>query len=135
MGNNKELTYAQRTKKFLKSKQWKQVRVRVFNKYGYRCMCCGIVKPHMHVDHIVPRYMLPMEKWLDFDNLQVLCKECNTDKGTMTIDYRSRRKKPVRKKMKVHVYDKDKKVRRKTRHKDGTVTLPSGRKLPLYANR
>jgi 5-methylcytosine-specific restriction endonuclease McrA len=34
----------------------------------------------MHVDHIKPRWKYP-ELSLSFENLQVLCKDCNLGKG------------------------------------------------------
>ncbi len=71
------------TKEFLESYEWRQLRVKVLNHYGPRCMCCGATPEHgvkMHVDHIKPRRKYP-ELALSFDNLQVLCEECNHGKG------------------------------------------------------
>jgi len=42
----------------------------------------------IHVDHIKPRSLFPKLE-LVFDNMQVLCKKCNLDKGNKNdIDYR-----------------------------------------------
>lgn len=68
---------------FLTSYEWRQLRMKVLTHYGTRCQCCGISPDEwaiMNVDHIRPRKTHP---WLalDFDNLQVLCNECNHGKG------------------------------------------------------
>ena len=68
---------------FLRSYEWRALRMKVLDKYGPRCMCCGATPEHgvkMHVDHIKPRRKYP-ELALSFDNLQVLCEECNHGKG------------------------------------------------------
>ena len=66
------------------AKEWKQIRVRVLEKYECRCMMCGRnPRDHgvvIHVSHIKPRSKYP-ELSLDFDNLQILCDECNTGKS------------------------------------------------------
>lgn len=76
---------------FFKSEEWRRMRFRVFEKYGRRCMCCG-ARPSdgavMHVDHIKPIHAYP-ELRLDFDNLQVLCADCNYGKSAFsTMDFR-----------------------------------------------
>ncbi len=61
-------------KKFTRSYEWRVLRMKVLDKYGPRCMCCGATPEHgvkMHVDHIKPRRKYP-ELELSFDNLQVL---------------------------------------------------------------
>jgi len=68
---------------FLESYAWRKLRIQVIEAYGRRCMCCGNTPEHgaiIHVDHIKPRKKYP-ELALDFDNLQVLCHECNHGKG------------------------------------------------------
>lgn len=71
---------------FYKSPEWRKLRYRVLKKYGANCMCCGQnykddgVK--MHVDHIKPRSKYP-HLALVFDNLQVLCEECNLGKSNV----------------------------------------------------
>jgi 5-methylcytosine-specific restriction endonuclease McrA len=49
-----------------------------------RCLACG-KKKNLTVDHIVP-LAAGGTNWPD--NLQGLCKSCNSRKGTKTIDYR-----------------------------------------------
>ncbi len=76
---------------FLLSPEWRALRARVISHYGRRCMCCGITpenKRYVNVDHIKPRRLYP-ELALVFDNLQVLCSECNKAKGNRhATDYR-----------------------------------------------
>lgn len=71
-------------KDFYLSREWKALRVRVLEKYGCACMMCGrSPKTHgvvIHVDHIKPRSKFPALS-LDFENLQILCEDCNLGKG------------------------------------------------------
>ena len=76
---------------FLKSHNWKRVRMAALTQYGNQCMCCG-VSPHegakICVDHIKPRLTNP-ELALDISNLQVLCEDCNCGKGNWNnMDFR-----------------------------------------------
>jgi 5-methylcytosine-specific restriction endonuclease McrA len=67
-------------KDFYRSQEWLELRYKVFATYGRTCMCCGRTKGEMHVDHIEPisiRYDLA----LVFENLQVLCRDCNLGKS------------------------------------------------------
>ena len=70
---------------FYKSKEWLDLRMRVLSKYDYACMSCGRnYRDHsviIHVDHIKPRSRHP-ELSLNFDNLQVLCEDCNIGKSS-----------------------------------------------------
>lgn len=79
----KELKY----KDFYYSRKWLDLRVKVLNHYGRMCMCCGDMDTIIQVDHIIPRCQ-NQKLELDFDNLQVLCIDCNMKKGIKTIDYR-----------------------------------------------
>ena len=54
-------------------------------RYGYRCLCCGQQKP-LSADHIVP---VSKGGANTIDNIQPLCKPCNSRKGDKTIDYRT----------------------------------------------
>ena len=76
---------------FLVSYEWRELRMKVLKKYGAKCMCCGATPDTgavMNVDHIKPRKTHP-ELALSFDNLQVLCHECNHGKGNWdTTDWR-----------------------------------------------
>lgn len=65
---------------FYKSREWLDLRYRVLRKFGQVCMLCGQDKGRMHVDHIRPRSKAPALA-LNFDNLQVLCEECNLGKS------------------------------------------------------
>lgn len=53
-------------------------------RYGNRCVCCGETKP-LAADHIVP---VSKNGTSYISNIQPLCRECNSSKGTLTIDYR-----------------------------------------------
>jgi 5-methylcytosine-specific restriction endonuclease McrA len=80
---------------FFGSEAWQRLRYEVLATYGAICMCCRSSKGSMHVDHIKPRSKRP-ELALTFENLQVLCRECNKGKGNRDdIDYRPTAKKPV----------------------------------------
>jgi 5-methylcytosine-specific restriction endonuclease McrA len=77
--------------KFLSSKEWKATRLLALQKYGNRCMACGIT-PNLgavlHVDHIKPRRLYPRLA-LDVNNLQILCEDCNEGKANWSIqDFR-----------------------------------------------
>lgn len=68
---------------FLQSFEWRRIRLKILQKYGRKCMCCGATPETgavMNVDHIKPRKLFP-ELALDEDNLQVLCHDCNHGKG------------------------------------------------------
>lgn|SRR5574343_418649 len=71
--------------KFYDSWEWKKIRYEVLNKYGAKCMMCGATKEttKICVDHIKP-ISLYWDLRLDFNNLQVLCDDCN--KGKSNID-------------------------------------------------
>lgn len=73
--------------RFYETYVWRTLRQKVLDRYGHECMRCGNISASPHVDHIKPRFYYP-ELELEFDNLQVLCKECNKDKNISTIDYR-----------------------------------------------
>jgi len=69
---------------FFTSDEWRKLRVRVLEKYDCSCMMCGRSPKHhriiIHVDHIKPRSKYP-ELALEFNNLQLLCEDCNIGKG------------------------------------------------------
>ena len=51
-----------------------------------RCLCCGEDREYLlEVDHINPKYFGGTNS---LDNLQTLCRYCNTAKGTREIDFR-----------------------------------------------
>jgi len=70
--------------KFYVSREWRELRVRVLEKYECECMMCGrsprIHKVVIHVDHIKPRSFYP-ELSLEFNNMQLLCEDCNLGKS------------------------------------------------------
>lgn len=76
---------------FLSSQAWKDLRKKVVQTYGHKCMKCGYEpsdKRKVNVDHIKPRKFYP-DLALCFGNLQVLCAGCNKEKGNKNqIDYR-----------------------------------------------
>ena len=55
--------------------------------YNYSCLCCGKQEPEIEltVDHVVP---LSQGGSNSLENLQPLCRSCNSRKRTGTIDYR-----------------------------------------------
>lgn len=61
-----------------------ELREQVFARDGYRCLACG-VSDRLSADHVTPE-VLGGETVLD--NLQTLCKPCNSRKGTRDDDYR-----------------------------------------------
>lgn len=77
---------------FLKSYEWRKVRMMAITKYGSRCQCCGATPNdgiRINVDHIKPRRKYP-HLALDLDNLQILCEECNHGKGNWDMtDWRN----------------------------------------------
>jgi len=88
----KDLYYAT-TEDFYASTAWKELRVGVIEEYGAQCAMCGrSPKEHgivIHVDHIKPRSKHP-ELSLDFNNLQILCEDCNLGKmANYETDWRS----------------------------------------------
>ena len=69
---------------FLKSYQWRSLRMNVLVKFGPRCQCCGATSAdgvRIHVDHIKPRRTHPHLALVE-NNLQILCEECNHGKGS-----------------------------------------------------
>ena len=68
---------------FLRTYAWRQLRMKVMMHHGAKCQCCGATPADgavMNVDHIKPRKLFPRLA-LEFDNLQVLCGDCNAGKG------------------------------------------------------
>jgi 5-methylcytosine-specific restriction endonuclease McrA len=79
----------------LSTKLWRKVRYLSFVENGYRCQCCGatngpfytVLDSVLTVDHIKPRKTHP-ELTFDVSNTQILCRSCNSRKGTKDTDYR-----------------------------------------------
>lgn len=56
--------------------------------YGERCANCG-VEENLALDHVIPVAKGGLSQ---FDNIQLLCAECNRLKGKLMIDCRSLRR-------------------------------------------
>lgn len=73
---------------FYLSREWREIRYSVLKKYNRSCMVCFRSNIKLHVDHIKPISKHP-ELALVFENLQVLCRDCNIGKGNKdSIDWR-----------------------------------------------
>ena len=60
------------------------VKKAIFDIHGENCLCCGDGN-NISLDHIIPVYKGGLN---EINNLQPLCKSCNSRKGTKIIDYR-----------------------------------------------
>lgn len=69
---------------FLRSYEWRKLRMQAIEHYGRRCQACGASPTDgvtvIHVDHIKPRRQFP-HLALVLENLQILCEPCNHGKG------------------------------------------------------
>jgi 5-methylcytosine-specific restriction endonuclease McrA len=61
-----------------------EVKEEIFSFYGEKCLACGSIE-NIALDHIKPVSKGGVNK---IENLQPLCKSCNSKKGSKTIDYR-----------------------------------------------
>lgn len=61
--------------------EWKDL----CNKHNNKCLCCGMNNIKLTVDHVIP---LCVGGTNNIDNLQPLCRSCNSKKGKKIIDYR-----------------------------------------------
>ena len=69
---------------FFKTREWSTLRSRVIDAIGTRCMRCNYPFS-TQIDHVFPRWHDKNGTlWLDPDNLQVLCDECNENKNIET---------------------------------------------------
>lgn len=81
-GTNKELD--RQIKDFYNSNDWKQKRREIFSIHARVCNYCDSTTL-LQVDHKLPlRYN--WDKRLNEENLQILCKECNYQKGNHPVD-------------------------------------------------
>jgi len=67
----------------LGSGKWKKLRITVLDRDGWQCALCNA--PATSVDHIFPR-VKGGSMWA-LDNLQSLCKSCNSRKGGRFFSY------------------------------------------------
>lgn len=86
---------------FYKTPRWIKLRYLVLREYGKRCCMCGRTPDDgvaIQVDHIKPRSKYPDLQW-NWDNLQVLCRDCNLGKSNYyTDDWRKEALPPPRRK-------------------------------------
>lgn len=72
-------TYAARLKRIREARYTRLVEI-----YGEMCLRCGSMED-LQIDHVISRAAGGPDQ---FDNLQLLCKTCNYDKGKAYADYR-----------------------------------------------
>jgi hypothetical protein len=85
---------------FYESREWRELRYRVFKEHGGKCGLCGRTAKDgavLHVDHIKPRSKHP-ELELVFENLQILCEDCNLGKSNRDDSDWRKNKIPIPKK-------------------------------------
>lgn len=70
--------YAERRKKANAALASKSLRQQVFDRHGEACLKCGDTSD-LAIDHIVPVALGGTD---ELDNLQVLCRSCNSSKGS-----------------------------------------------------
>ena len=61
-----------------------KVRRKVFKRDGWACLKCG-TKENLSIDHIKPKSLGGNNYQ---NNLQTLCRDCNSEKGDNVINYR-----------------------------------------------
>ncbi|MGY2048882.1 HNH endonuclease [Methylobacterium sp. JK268] len=67
----------------IKQSEWKQLRLRVLARDGYRCTYCGSSRAPLQCDHIVP---FTRGGTNDCDNLTTACGNCNRSKGNRPLE-------------------------------------------------
>lgn len=73
-------------------RRWQELRFLAFKKYGKKCACCGVTEGEFHVDHIKPKSKYPHLEY-EFENLQILCRDCNMGKSNKhEDDFRTEKK-------------------------------------------
>lgn len=63
----------------------KAKRYAVLDEFGNKCLCCGSYDD-ICIDHIVPLSLGGLNR---ADNMQPLCRRCNSSKGVKVTDYRN----------------------------------------------
>lgn len=61
--------------------EWKAI----LDKYGHRCLCCGRTDLKLTMDHVVPLNLGGLHAK---ENIQPLCKSCNSKKRMKCTDFR-----------------------------------------------
>jgi hypothetical protein len=85
--DNFDILKAHLSRPDIPSSTWKSLRKKVFDKWGKFCLKCGS-NEYVAVDHIKP-YSLYPELIIEFNNLQPLCRSCNSKKSNkIIVDYR-----------------------------------------------
>jgi ATP-dependent helicase IRC3 len=75
-----------KVEQYLATEISEEIRLQVFDRDSKVCLCCGCSnRRFLQVDHISPVYHGGSNI---LDNLQTLCKACNLEKGTKTINFR-----------------------------------------------
>ena len=59
--------------------------IALVNHYGGKCLCCGRTNVELTADHVIP---ISKGGASSIDNIQPLCRSCNSRKNDKTIDYR-----------------------------------------------
>jgi len=62
-----------------------ELRERIFTRDGYRCLCCG-AQDDLSIDHVTP---VSAGGGIEEENLQTLCRPCNSRKGNKTTSYKN----------------------------------------------
>jgi 5-methylcytosine-specific restriction endonuclease McrA len=85
--NDYNILGAKTSRPEIKHSVWVHLTKQVFSKYGKVCLCCGSTS-NIAIDHIKPYSKYP-ELAIDINNLQPLCRSCNSKKSNKKIiDYR-----------------------------------------------
>lgn len=80
---------------FYDSREWRELRYKAIKEYGRKCSACFATDRKIHVDHIKPISKYPELK-LTFDNLQILCEDCNLGKSNKDeTDWRACLEEPI----------------------------------------
>jgi hypothetical protein len=75
-------------KRFYASPEWRLLRKQIIDSHKDICRICGkkiTEKNDITIDHILPRSKFPKDA-LEINNMQILCRSCNSSKGNRIID-------------------------------------------------
>jgi 5-methylcytosine-specific restriction endonuclease McrA len=81
--SSKRRAYKKQVEGSYKLEEWIELKAR----YRYMCLCCGRSEPEikLEADHVIP---LSKGGFNNIDNIQPLCRSCNSHKHNKIIDYR-----------------------------------------------